>query len=163
LSDSPACYLGITRGRVGTFYLPILPLYGFTKLLTNPFPIFYLLLNFKLPVLVLIWGLEQKKLESVFPHICVNGFGTCIGAFHLLEVPQHPLGIEGLCGHLQEMKCCSRILFCHCRTCQTRHLLSYMRQWFWDLYWSISPPRGASTPPPYRGVVWAPPRDEMLQ
>jgi hypothetical protein len=36
-------------------------LYGFTKLLTNPFPLFYLLLNFKLPVLVLSWGLEQKN------------------------------------------------------------------------------------------------------
>jgi hypothetical protein len=28
LSDSPACYLGITRGQVGTFYLPVLSLYG---------------------------------------------------------------------------------------------------------------------------------------
>jgi hypothetical protein len=69
LSDFPACYLGITRGWVGTFYLPVLSLYGFNNLLTNPFPIFYLLLNSKLPVLVLIWGLRAKKLESVFPHI----------------------------------------------------------------------------------------------
>jgi hypothetical protein len=59
---------GYHERRVGTFYLPVLHLYGFTKLLTNPFPIFSLLLNFKLPVLVLIWDLEQKKLESVFPH-----------------------------------------------------------------------------------------------
>jgi hypothetical protein len=28
LSDSPACYLGITRSRVGTFYLPVFLLYG---------------------------------------------------------------------------------------------------------------------------------------
>jgi hypothetical protein len=28
LSDSPACYLGISRDRVGTFYLPVLLLYG---------------------------------------------------------------------------------------------------------------------------------------
>jgi hypothetical protein len=55
--------------RPGRYFLPS----GFTpvritKLLTNPFSIFYLLLTFKLPVLVLIWGLEQKNLESVFPH-----------------------------------------------------------------------------------------------
>jgi hypothetical protein len=61
LSEVPACYLGITRGRVRTFYLPVLPLYGFTKLYTNPFLIIYLLPNFKLPVLVLFWGLEQKN------------------------------------------------------------------------------------------------------
>jgi hypothetical protein len=70
LSEVPACYLGITRGRVRTFYLPVLPLYGFTKLYTNPF-IIYLLPNFKPPVLVLFWGLEQKKLNpcshSTFP------------------------------------------------------------------------------------------------
>jgi hypothetical protein len=64
LSEVPACYLGITRGRIRTFYLPVLPLYGFTKLYTNPFLIIYLLPNFKLPVLVLFWGLEQKKLNS---------------------------------------------------------------------------------------------------
>jgi hypothetical protein len=68
LSEVPACYLGITRDRVRTFYLPVLPLYGFTKLYTNPFLIIYLLPNFKLPVLVLFWGLEQKKTKSVFPH-----------------------------------------------------------------------------------------------
>jgi hypothetical protein len=67
LSKVPACYLGITRGRVRTFYLPVLPLYEFTKLYTNPFLIIYLLPNFKLPVLVLTWGLEQKKTKSVFP------------------------------------------------------------------------------------------------
>jgi hypothetical protein len=27
LSDSPACYQGILRDQVGTFYLPVLPLY----------------------------------------------------------------------------------------------------------------------------------------
>jgi hypothetical protein len=69
LSEVPACYLGITRGRVRTFYLPVLPLYGFTKLYTNPFLIIYLLPNFKLPVLVLFWGLEQKKTKSVFPQV----------------------------------------------------------------------------------------------
>jgi hypothetical protein len=63
-SEVPACYLGITRGRVRPFYLPVLPMYGFTKLYTNPFLIIYLLPNFKLPVLVLFWGLEQKKLNS---------------------------------------------------------------------------------------------------
>jgi hypothetical protein len=67
LSEVPACYLGITRGRVRTFYLPVLPLYGFIKLYINPFLIIYLLPNFKLPVLVLTWGLEQKKTKSVFP------------------------------------------------------------------------------------------------
>jgi hypothetical protein len=70
LSEVPACYLGITRGRVRTFYLPVLPLYGFTKLYTNRFLIIYLLPNFKLPVLVLIWGLEQKKTKFVFPQVC---------------------------------------------------------------------------------------------
>jgi hypothetical protein len=69
LLEVPTCYLGITRGRVRTFYLPVLPVYGFTKLYTNPFLIIYLLPNFKLPVLVLTWGLEQKKTKSVFPHI----------------------------------------------------------------------------------------------
>jgi hypothetical protein len=58
LSEVPACYLGITRGRVLPFYLPLLPLYGFTKLYTNPFLIIYFLPNFKLPVLVLLWGLK---------------------------------------------------------------------------------------------------------
>jgi hypothetical protein len=67
LSEVPACYLGITRGRVRPFYLPVLPLYGFTKLYTNPFLIIYLLPNFKLPVLVLFWGLEQKKTKFGFP------------------------------------------------------------------------------------------------
>jgi hypothetical protein len=51
----------------GAFYLPVLPLYGFIKLYTNPFLIIYLLPNFKLPVLVLFWGLEQKKTKFVFP------------------------------------------------------------------------------------------------
>jgi hypothetical protein len=65
--------------RPGRYFLPS----GFspvriTKLLTNPFSLFYLLPNLKLPVLVLIWGLEQKKLESVFPHmvramVCSHG------------------------------------------------------------------------------------------
>jgi hypothetical protein len=64
LSEVPACYLGITRGRVRPFYLPVLPLYGFTKLYTNPFLIIYYLPNFKLPVLVLVWGLKRKKLNS---------------------------------------------------------------------------------------------------
>jgi hypothetical protein len=68
LSEVPACYLGITRGRVRTFYLPVLPLYGFTKFYTNPFLIIYLLPNFKLPILVLFWGLRAKKTKSVFPH-----------------------------------------------------------------------------------------------
>jgi hypothetical protein len=64
LSEVPACYLGIARGRVRPFYLPVMPLYGFTKLYTNPFLLIYLLLNFKLPVLLLIWGVKQKKLDS---------------------------------------------------------------------------------------------------
>jgi hypothetical protein len=59
---------------------------------------------------------------GTFCHICVNAFGTCVGAFHILEVLQHPLGTEGMCGHLQKMKCCCRTLFCHCRTCRSRHL-----------------------------------------
>jgi hypothetical protein len=55
--------------RPGRYLLPsgFIPV-RITKLLTNPFPLFYLLPNLKLPVLVLIWGLEQKKLESVFPY-----------------------------------------------------------------------------------------------
>jgi hypothetical protein len=64
LSEVPACYLGIARGRVRPFYLPVIPLYGFTKFYTNPFLLIYLLLNFKLPVLVLVWGLKRKKLNS---------------------------------------------------------------------------------------------------
>jgi hypothetical protein len=79
LSEVPACYLGITRGRVRLFYLPVLPLYGFTKLYTNPFLIIYLLPNFKLPVLVLFWGLEQKKLNSNSHTILsvMNSFHLC--------------------------------------------------------------------------------------
>jgi hypothetical protein len=55
--------------KPGRYFLPssFIPVW-ITKLLTNPFPLFHLLPNLKLPVLVLIWGLEQKKLESVFPH-----------------------------------------------------------------------------------------------
>jgi hypothetical protein len=67
LSGVPACYLGIARGRVRPFYLPVIPLYGFTKFYTNPFRLIYLLLNFKLPILVPIWGLEQKKSKFGFP------------------------------------------------------------------------------------------------
>jgi hypothetical protein len=67
LSEVPACYLGIVRGRVRPFYLPVLPLYGFTKFYTNPFLLIYLLPNFKLPVLVPIWGLKQKKTKFGFP------------------------------------------------------------------------------------------------
>jgi hypothetical protein len=61
LSEVPACCLGIDRGRLCAFYLPVLPLYGFTKFYTNPFLLIYLLLNFKLPVLILIGCLEQKN------------------------------------------------------------------------------------------------------
>jgi hypothetical protein len=68
LSEVPACYLGITRGRARPFYLPVLPLYGFTKLYTNPFLLIYYLPNFKLLVLVLVWGLERKKTKFGFPH-----------------------------------------------------------------------------------------------
>jgi hypothetical protein len=54
--------------RPGRYFLPSgLSPVQITKLLTNPFFLFYLVLNFKLPVLVLIWGLEQKKLGSEFP------------------------------------------------------------------------------------------------
>jgi hypothetical protein len=67
LPEVPACYLGITRGRVRPFYLPVLSLYGFTKPYTNLFLIIYYLPNFKLPVLVLIWGLKQKKTKIGFP------------------------------------------------------------------------------------------------
>jgi hypothetical protein len=59
LSEVSVCYLGITGGRVRPFYLLVLPLYGFTKPYTNPFLLFYLLPNFKLPVLVLVWGLKR--------------------------------------------------------------------------------------------------------
>jgi hypothetical protein len=68
LSEVPACYLGITRGWVRPFYLPVIPVYGFTKFYTNLFRLIYLLPNFKLPVLVPIWGLEQKKSKFGFPH-----------------------------------------------------------------------------------------------
>jgi hypothetical protein len=79
LSDVPACYLGITGGRVGTFYLPVLSLYGFTKFYLNPFLIIYLLPNFKLSVLVQIWGLEQKKIKSVFPQKSGRNPDCCFG------------------------------------------------------------------------------------
>jgi hypothetical protein len=62
---------GYRRGRLCPFYLPVLPLYGFTKFYTNPFLLIYLLLNFKLPVLILIGCLEQKKTKSVLPHILI--------------------------------------------------------------------------------------------
>jgi hypothetical protein len=56
------------HGRPGRYFLPS----GFTLVriytaLTNLFSLSFFLLNYKLPILVLIWGLEQKKLESVFP------------------------------------------------------------------------------------------------
>jgi hypothetical protein len=69
LSEVPACYLGITGIRVRPFYLPVIPLYGFTKFYTNPFLLIYLLPNFKLPVLVLVWGLKRKKTKFGFPQI----------------------------------------------------------------------------------------------
>jgi hypothetical protein len=60
--------------RPGRYFLPS----GFnpvriTKLLTNPFPLFHLLPNLKLLVLVLIWGLEQKKIRIRVPTKEFNG------------------------------------------------------------------------------------------
>jgi hypothetical protein len=48
--------------RPGRYFLPsgFTPVW-ITRLLTNPFSLFYLLPNLKLPILVLIWGLEQKN------------------------------------------------------------------------------------------------------
>ena len=69
-----------------------------------------------------------------FFHININGFGTCLGAFQPLEMPQQSLSTEGVYGHLYEMKCCSWTLFYHCYTCWAKHFFSYKRQWFWDLY-----------------------------
>jgi hypothetical protein len=83
LSEVPACYLGITKGRVRPFHLPVLSLYGFTKLYTNPFLIIYLLPNFKLLVLVLFWGLEQRKTKFGFPH-------PNLGVADLMHVPCIP-------------------------------------------------------------------------
>jgi hypothetical protein len=81
LSGIPARYLGIARGRVHPFYLPVIPVYGFTKLYTNPFLLIYLLPNFKLPVLVLVWVLKRKKLNS----------GSHITAFSTVRVPANNL------------------------------------------------------------------------
>ena len=86
------------------------------------------------------------KLGTFF-HINVNGFRTCNGAFHPLEVRQHPLGIEQVYGHFQKMKCCNWPLFNHCRICWTRHFFSYKCHWFWDLCWSISTPWGCFNNP----------------
>jgi hypothetical protein len=72
LPEVPARYLGISSGWVRTFYLPVLPLYGFTKLYTTPFLIIYLLPNFKLPVLVLFWGFRAKKTKFVFPQLTAS-------------------------------------------------------------------------------------------
>jgi hypothetical protein len=77
--------------RPGRYFLPsgFIPV-RITKLLINPFSIFYLLLYFKLPVLVLIWDLEQKKLESMFPQLALAGllqtkiFSAGIILLHLL-------------------------------------------------------------------------------
>jgi hypothetical protein len=54
--------------RPGRYFLPsgFIPV-RITKLLTNPFPLFYLLPNLKLPVLVLIWGLRAKKIRIRVP------------------------------------------------------------------------------------------------
>jgi hypothetical protein len=59
---------GYRQGRVRPFYLPVLPLYGFTTLYTNPYLLIYYLPNFKLPVLVLVWVLKRKKTKFGFPH-----------------------------------------------------------------------------------------------
>jgi hypothetical protein len=69
--------------RPGRYFLPsgFIPV-RITKLLTNPFPLFYLLPNLKLPVLVLIWGLRAKKLESVFPHT-TPGYLDRVGTYYL--------------------------------------------------------------------------------
>jgi hypothetical protein len=66
--------------------------------------------------------------------IIFNGFWTCVGAFHVLEVANTCFGSETCWGHLQEMKCTSRTLFCHSRT---GHSFSYNLQWFLDLCWCI--------------------------
>jgi hypothetical protein len=97
-----------------------------------------------------------------FSHICVNGFGTCVGAFHPLEDCSHPLGAKGVCVNLEELKWYSRTLFRHCRICRSRHFFSHMRHWFWHLCWSISHPGGLHTPLWCRGGVCKPPGDEML-
>jgi hypothetical protein len=71
---------GYHQGRVRPFYLPVLPLYGFTKLYTNPFLLIYYLPSFKLPVLVLVWGIERKKLNSgshTTPPMACTDCSTC--------------------------------------------------------------------------------------
>jgi hypothetical protein len=103
LSEVPACYLGITGGRVRPFYLSVIPLYGFTKFYTNPFRLIYLLPNFKLPVLVPIWGLEQKNLNSGSHNMRPMGL-VCP-----LEAHSWPLGLNyapwGSFMHLRALLC----------------------------------------------------------
>jgi hypothetical protein len=89
LSEVPACYLGITRGWVRPFYLPVLPLYGFTKLYTNPFLLIYYLPSFKLPVLVLVWGIERKKLNSGSHSDCMGLVVATLGAEGNLSNANH--------------------------------------------------------------------------
>jgi hypothetical protein len=86
-----------------------------------------------------------------------------VAAFHLLEVPTHPLGTEGVLRPFQEVKYSDTSL---------RTNDAYMRE---GAYFgkcgngrtgsccSTSSPGGAHTPPRYRGGVEALPRGEMLQ
>jgi hypothetical protein len=87
---------GYHRGRVRPFYLPVIPLYGFTKLYTNPFLLIYLLPNFKLPVLVPIWGLKQKKLNSGSHNSMDNG--KAFGGYQRLGWIHHGLVRNGRLG-----------------------------------------------------------------
>jgi hypothetical protein len=86
-----------------------------------------------------------------------------VAAFHLLKVPTHQLGTEGVFRHLHELKCSDTSL---------RTIDAYMRNGaYFDKCdngrtrscFSISSPGGAYTPLRYRGGVEAPPAGEMLQ
>jgi hypothetical protein len=85
-----------------------------------------------------------------------------VATFHLLEVPTHPLGTEGVLKHLQQVKCFNTSL---------RTIDAYMRK---GAYFgkcgngrtlsccSILSPGGAHPPPRYRRGVEAHPGGEML-
>jgi hypothetical protein len=101
-----SCVLPGYHERPGRYFLPsgFLFLYRFTKLLTNPFSIFYLLLNFKLPILVLIWGLEQKELECVSTRIPTSG-----ATFHSWKCLNRVLVLTASWGHLMEWNATTQV------------------------------------------------------
>jgi hypothetical protein len=66
-----------------------------------------------------------------FCHIIVNKSWICVIVFYSVRWLHLAVGTDTLLRHLQEMKCCTRVLLYYSGI---GHFISYNRQWILDLY-----------------------------